>query len=147
MRCMKVILTADVKKVGQRGSVVTIADGYAMNVLIPKKQAVPATAENLKKHERGVAEAKGRADESASKARELLSQIDGKTLTVEVKASETGTLFKSLHESDIVAEIKKQWGITLPENAIKLDHHIKQKGTYVVPVELLGAHAKINLEI
>lgn len=144
---MKVILLVDVKKVGQRGALVTVADGYAMNVLIPQKKAVPATPENLKRHEKGVAEAKGRADESAARARELLAEIDGKTLTIEVKAGPTGTLFKSIHASDIVAEIKKQWGIELPESALTLDHPIKQKGTYPVPLLLQGAKARLELFI
>lgn len=142
---MKVILVADVKKVGQKGQLITVADGYAMNVLIPQKKAVAATAENLKKHERGVAEAKQKADQSATRAREVLAQIDGKTLTLEAKAGATGTLFKSIHVSDIVTEIKKQWGIELPESSLTLDHPIKQKGTYAVPVELLGAKAKVEV--
>lgn len=144
---MKVILIADVKKVGKKGSVVTVADGYALNVLIPQKKAVTATPDNLKRHEKGVAEAKGKADQSAARAHELLKQIDEKTLTLEAKAGPTGTLFKSIHESDIVEEIKKQWGIEIPESALTLDHAIKQKGTYVVPVALLGAKAKISVEI
>lgn len=144
---MKVILTTDVKKVGQKGALVTVADGYAMNVLIPQGKAVTATVENLKKYERGVEEAKNRADQSAARAREVLSKIDGKTLTIAVKASETGTLFKSLHASDIVDEIKKQWAVTLPESALTLNHPIKQKGTHSVPVSLLGATATLNVEI
>ncbi len=144
---MKVILITDVKKVGQRGSVVVVTDGYAQNVLIPQKKAVHATPENLKRHEKGVAEAKNRAGESAAKARELLAQIDGKTLAIEAKAGPTGTLFKSIHTSDIVAEIKKQWGIDLPESALTLDHPIKQKGTYAVPVELFGTKARIEVKI
>lgn len=144
---MKVILTADVKKVGQRGQLVTVADGYAMNVLVPQKKAVPATPENLKKYERGVVESKQKADARVAQARELLAKIDGKTLAIEVKASETGTLFKSLHASDLAAEIKKQWGIDLPESALTLEHPIKQKGTYAVPVELHNAHSTITLII
>lgn len=142
---MKVILIADVKKVGQRGQLLTVADGYAMNVLLPQKKAVAATPENLKKYELGVAQAKQKADQSASQAKELLSKMDGKTLSVEVKAGPTGTLFKSLHASDIVAEIKKQWGIDVPESALTLDHPIKQKGTFEVPLELIGARAKLTL--
>lgn len=144
---MKVILIADVKKVGQRGSVITVADGYAMNVLIPQKKAVAATAENLKKHERGVAEAKQKADQSAARAHEVLAQLDGKTLTIEAKAGPTGTLFKSIHESDLVAEMKKQWGVEVPESALVLEHAIKQKGTYAVPVKLLGASATVTIEL
>lgn len=144
---MQVILLTDVKKVGQRGSVVQVADGYALNVLIPQKKAAPATPENLKRHERGVAEAKGRADASAAQAKELLAKIDGKTLTVEVKAGPTGTLFKSLHAADLVSEIKKQWGIDLPDTALKLSHPIKQKGTHLIPITLAGAVASVTVQL
>lgn len=144
---MKVILIADVKKVGQRGQLITVADGYALNVLIPQKKALPATAENLKKHEKGVAEAKQKADQSAAQAKALLAQIDGKTLTIEAKAGPTGTLFKSLHAEDIVAEIKKQWGIDVPASALLLDHPIKQKGTMMVHLSLLSAKADLSLTI
>lgn len=142
---MKVILVTDVKKVGQRGSLVEVADGYALNVLIPQKKAVPGTPENLKKHEMGVAEAKLKASASAEQAKALLAQIDGKTLTIEAKAGPTGTLFKSIHASDIVAEIKKQWGVDLPESSLALDHPIKQKGTYVVPVKLAQGVVKLTV--
>lgn len=142
---MQVILIADVKKVGQRGQLITVADGYALNVLIPQKKALPATAENLKKHEKGVAEAKQKADQSAAQAKALLAQIDGKPLTVEAKAGPTGTLFKSLHAEDIVAEIKKQWGIDIPASALVLDHPIKQKGTLSVPIKLHSAVAVLTV--
>ena len=144
---MKVILVTDVKKVGQRGTLVNVADGYAMNVLIPQGKAVPGTAENLKKYEQTVAEAKGKADQSAAHAREVLKSIDGKTLRIEAKAGPTGTLFKSIHASDIVGEIKKAFAVDVPESALKLDHPIKQKGTVEVPVALLGAKAKISITI
>jgi large subunit ribosomal protein L9 len=144
---MKVILITDVKKVGQRGSVVDVADGYAMNVLIPQKKALPATADNLKRHEKSVAEAAGRKDQNAAKARETVDSMRGKTLTIAVKASETGTLFKSLHASDIVAEVAKQLGVTLPESALMLEHPIKQKGTYAVPMELAGSKGTLHLEV
>ena len=144
---MKVILTTDVKKVGRRGEVVVVADGFAQNVLLPKKQAVVATAENLKRHEAGVREAQGRADQNAAQAAALLKSINGKELTIPAKASETGTLFKSIHESDIAAEIKKQWGIEVPEESLNLPEVLKKKGTYTVPIELLGAKATITVSL
>lgn len=144
---MKVILIADVKKVGRRGELVTVADGYAQNVLLPKKLAVPGTAENLKKHQESVKEAQGRADQSAAAARDLLKQIDGKSVTISVKASDTGTLFKSLHEADIVVAIKKDLSVVVPDSALELDHPIKKTGTYEVPVKLLGAKATVSVVI
>lgn len=142
---MKVILTADVKKVGRRGEVVTVADGFAQNVLLPKRQAVVATPDNLKRHEAGVREAQGRADQSAAQAATLLAQIDGKELVIHVKTSDAGTLFKSMHASDITAEMKKQWGIEVPESALHLEDPIKKIGTFIVPILLLKAKAQIKV--
>ncbi len=140
---MDVILLVDVKKVGQRGSVVTVASGYALNVLIPQKKALPATAENLKRHMNAVAVARNRVDQNVERARVILSEIDGKSLHIAEKASPTGTLFKSLHSIHVLAEIKKQWGTDLPGGALKLEHPIKQKGTYTVPLDVLGIKARI----
>ncbi len=144
---MKVILTIDVKKVGVRGQLITVADGYAMNVLIPQGKAVPGTADNLKKYEKAAAEAKGRADQGAAQARAVLAQIDGKTITITAKSSETGTLFKSLHESDIVTALKSELSVTVPESAVLLDHPIKQKGTHQVPISLDGSTATVVVSV
>ncbi|MEN9390638.1 MAG: hypothetical protein RLZZ283_738 [Candidatus Parcubacteria bacterium] len=143
---MKVILLENVKKVGQRGELVTVADGYALNVLIPKRLAAPGTAENIKKYEQEQKVKQGKAEASAEQARALIAEIKGKTLIVTAKASETGTLFKSLHESDIVGAIKKEWGIDLPESALTTEH-IKKTGTYSIPVALNGAKGVLTLSV
>ncbi|MEK7530635.1 MAG: 50S ribosomal protein L9 [Patescibacteria group bacterium] len=143
---MKVILLENVKKVGQKGALVTVADGYALNVLIPKKLAAAATADNLKKYEQTQKDTEGKAASVALHARELMAGIKDKTLQVGVKASETGTLFKSLHEADVVAEVKKQWGIDIPPKSLTLDP-IKKIGTYQIPVELTNVKGTLTLTV
>lgn len=133
---MNLILLNDVRKVGHRGQLVTVADGYGMNYLIPRHLALQATESSLKQYEYQLAAARHDALQNMEKAKELLEQLAGKTLAVDMAASETGTLFKALHATDIAEEIKKQWGVEVPEMAVRLDHPIKHKGTYRVPVTI-----------
>lgn len=144
---MQVILLTDVKKVGQRGTVVTVADGYAMNVLFPKKLAAPATPENLKKVERDALAAKGKKDMSEALAKKALDEIRGKTVTMKVKANEAGGLFQAIHEKQVIEAIEKMSGISLPESAIELAEAIKKTGTYEVPVSLHGMKAKVTVSV
>lgn len=144
---MKVVMMTDVKKVGQRGTVVTVADGYAMNVLFPKKLAAPATPENLKKVEKEALAAKGKRDMNEALAKKALVDVDGKTITLSVKANDAGGLFQAIHEHQILEAIEKTFGISFPESAITLEEPIKKTGTYEVPVTLHEKSAKLTLEV
>lgn len=144
---MKVILTVDVKKVGLKGQVVTVADGYALNVLIPNRKAVTATPENLKKHEQVAKEIKDREVQATQNAALLLNSIDGKTVTITAKAGDTGTLFKSLHANAISAALQSEYKATIPEDAIALASPIKKTGTYSVPIKLYGSSAQVTVEV
>lgn len=144
---MKIILKTDVAKVGQRGSVVEVSDGYAMNVLIPQGKALPATREHLKAHDRALAERNEKSVHEAENAKMLLESISGKKLVIEAKASDTGTLFKAIHASDISDEIRKQWKIEISESAIKLEHPIKQKGEMNVIIGNGGFEANVTVVV
>lgn len=145
---MKVIMLADVKKVGQRGTLVTVADGYANNVLIPKKLALPATAENIKRFER---EAQGRKEKvamDATLAKNALSEIEGKTVQIKARANEKGTLFESIHAKQVAEAIHKELQVSLPEKAIGLaDGPIKKLGDHRVKISVQGASANVSVEV
>lgn len=144
---MKVMLLQDVKKVGQRGSVIEVADGYAQNVLIPKKLAAPATGGVLKQAEHAAA---GKAERQATDealARAMLAKLDGQTIPLRAKASETGTLFVAIHERDVTEAIEQLFGYTVPESAIHFDGPIKKTGDHLVSLTLRGAQASIMLSV
>ena len=144
---MNVILLEDVKKVGQRGSVVDVADGYAQNVLLPRKLALPATRANFKNAEAQAASRAGKEATNVAMAKAMLGKLDGATVTLEAKAGETGTLFKSIHAANIVEAIGKEYGLSIPEPAILLDEPLKKTGDHAVPLALLGARATITLRV
>ncbi len=145
---MKLILIQDVKGVGSRGSLITTADGYAQNVLIPKKLALPASAENLKRYEKEQESVKAKAAMGKALAEKMLSEMNGKTISISCKASEQGTLFKSLHEKDVAEAIKKEFKTEIPVSAITLpDGPIKKLGEHRAQVSIHRMKAEVIVEI
>jgi large subunit ribosomal protein L9 len=144
---MNLILLSDVRKVGHRGQIVMVADGYGLNFLIPRHLAVQATGAALKAHAIEVDTAKARMAENASRMKELATRLHDGTLTVAVKTSGTGTLFEALKPEDLAAEILKQWGVEVPESAIHLSAPIKERGTYRVPIELGAERVEVEVVV
>ncbi len=133
---MNLILIADVRKVGHKGQIVTVSDGFGMNFLIPRHLAVQATASALVTHAQDVALATKHSEENVARAKKLASELAGKVIAIDAPASDTGTLFKAIRTEDIVAEIKKQWGVEVPEEAVHIETPIKDRGTHLVSIEI-----------
>jgi large subunit ribosomal protein L9 len=145
---MKVILLQDVRKVGARGTVVQVADGYANNVLIPKKLAMPATGANLKKIEKEQSAREGKALVDASLAHKLLAGLDGKSVSIQAKANEQGGLFKAIHPRQVAEAVRIELGVSVPEEAIVLlPEHIKTLGEFRAEITLHGSSAEIAVVV
>jgi large subunit ribosomal protein L9 len=132
---MQIILQEDVEKLGNRGQLVTVAEGYARNFLLPRKLALEATPGNLKRLEKmrsAFAKKEATEQESAQKLAELLG---GVTLTLSRKAGESDQLFGSVTSSDISEALAAQ-GYTIDKRKITLTEPIKVVGEYAVPVKL-----------
>lgn len=129
---MKVILLKDVRGAGQHGEVKNVADGYAINFLFPQKLAEPATEEKIKKleDEKGEREAARLARED--KLVQSIISLRDKTITLKVRATEKGGLFKSVGPKEIAKAIQEQYEIEIPETAI-----------YAGPIKTTGEHAVI----
>jgi large subunit ribosomal protein L9 len=142
---MKVILLKDVEKLGQKGDVKEVADGYARNFLIPNKLAVLATkAELVKLEEQKKIEAQ-KAEEELVHFQEIASQIDGLELEIPAKVSEDGKLFGAVAASQIAEKLKEK-GFEIKKEQIKTGEPIKEIGEYEATVEFphnLEAEIKI----
>ena len=132
---MKVILLDDVAKVGRRGEVRDVSDGYARNFLIPKKLALSASAGNLKNLERIKQQAHAKADRVKADADGVRQRIEALTLQERRQASEEGKLFGSVTSQDI-AEFLDKHGIKIERRRIHLDEPIKTLGETTVPIRL-----------
>ncbi len=146
---MKIILLTDVKKVGQRGTIATVADGYANNVLIPRKLALHATPENLMRFERSKEGAKAKVALDATLAKKTLADIDTKEVAIQARANDTGTLFESIHPKQIAEAIGKQFNIAVPEGVVTLieEGPIKKLGNHRVEVKIHGISAELTVVV
>ena len=140
---MEVILRSDVDKLGSRGQVVKVSDGFARNYLLPKRLAVVASDANKKivEQERQAhlrREAKLKVD-----AEDLGRLMTGVSVTIAHKAGEQDQLFGSVTSHNI-ADALEQKHFTIDRRKIALDEPIKQLGEFKVPVRL---HKDVTAEV
>jgi large subunit ribosomal protein L9 len=132
---MKVILLDDVTKVGRRGEVRDVSDGYARNYLIPKKLALSATAGNLKNLEHIKTQQEAKAGRIKEDAEALQARIEALVFEQRRQASEDGKLFGSVTSQDIVDFLAGQ-GLKVERRRVVLDEPIKTLGDTSVTVRL-----------
>ncbi len=138
---MKVILLADVKALGKKGDVVEVSDGYARNMLLPKKLGVEATDKNKndlklqKAHEEKVAAQK------LAEAEAMAGDLNKIKITVTMKAGENGKVFGSVSSKEIAQAAKDQHNVELDKKKIQLEEPIKSFGEFTVPIKL---HTKVT---
>lgn len=141
---MKVILLEDVKALGKKGQVVNVSDGYARNLLLPKKLGVEATGKNMndlklqKAHEDKVAQ------ENLDAAKAFAEELKDKQVTVGIKVGEGGRTFGSVSTKEIAEAAKAQLGYDLDKKKLQLSSPIKELGTTMVPIKL---HPKVTGEL
>ncbi len=132
---MQIILQEDVDKLGNRGEVVEVAEGYARNFLLPRKLAMVATPGNMKRLERmRVVFAKREATEKGD-AEKLAEVLNGVSLAISRKAGENDQLFGSVTTADISEGLAAQ-GYTIDRRKVQLKEPIKLIGEYQVPIKL-----------
>ncbi|HEV8474374.1 MAG TPA: 50S ribosomal protein L9 [Methylomirabilota bacterium] len=140
---MKVILLDDVQKVGRRGEVRDVSDGFARNFLIPKKLALNATQGNLKNLDHLRQQANAKAERVKSDADALRARIEALTYEERRQASEEGKLFGSVTSQDLVDFLGKH-GVKVERKRVQLDEPIKTLGESSVPIRV---HADIVAQL
>jgi large subunit ribosomal protein L9 len=140
---MKIILLDDVTKVGRRGDVKDVSDGFARNFLIPKKLALSATAGNLKNLDHIKRQQDAKAGRIKADAEALRARIEGLAYEERRQASEEGKLFGSVTAQDIADFLGRQ-GVTMERRRIQLDEPIKSLGATAVPIRL---HPEVTAQL
>ncbi|MFZ0413716.1 MAG: 50S ribosomal protein L9 [Candidatus Acidiferrales bacterium] len=145
---MEIILQEDVEKLGTRGQVVNVKEGYARNYLLPRKLAVAADASNMKRLEKmraSFAKKEATERESAQKQADQLSTV---ALKLTRKAGENEQLFGSVTSGDIADALKAQ-GYEIDKRKIQLDVPIKTMGEFPITLKLyrdVTATVKLTVE-
>ena len=145
---MQVILLKDVKGQGKAGQVVKVSDGYARNMLLPKKLAMEATPANMKVLEKQRAQIEAQRAIDKQVAEDIKAKVEAKTVKVVTKAGENGRLFGAITSKDIAEAIQKEFLIELDKKKIDLDAPIKQTGITEVTLRLFpGVQAKCKVDV
>src|SRR5450755_3550446 len=132
---MEVILKEDVNKLGHRGDVVKVAEGYGRNYLIPHKLAIEATAGNKAVIEQMKAASVRKTAKEKGSAEALGQQLTAVALAFTRKSGEHDQLFGSVTSADIARELEAR-GFTIDRRKIQLDEPLKTVGEFNVPVKL-----------
>lgn len=133
---MKVILLTTDKKLGKENDIIEVADGYARNVLIPKKIAIQATKENIAHRDSKVANEKYHHEiklKCAQTDKKLIEELG--TLIIKVPCSKDGKMFGSVTNKDISLALAEK-GIEVDKHNIAMSRVIKDIGEYSVNISL-----------
>ena len=144
---MRVILLDDIPKLGRRGEVRDVAEGYARNYLLPHKLVLPASGANLKQLEQIRQRQEVHAERAKANAEVQAGNIEGLTFSLIRQASEEGRLYGSVGVQDVVLFLGQN-GLTVDKRRIGLDEPIKALGEYTVPIRLhpeVTAHLKVTV--
>jgi large subunit ribosomal protein L9 len=145
---MEVILKEDINKLGHRGDVVKVADGYGRNYLLPQKLAIEATIANKAVIEQMKGSALRKSAKEKIEAEGLSTQLNEIELVFERKVGENDHLFGSVTSGDIAHELEAK-GYTIDRRKISLDEPLKSLGEYHVPVKLhreVTSHVKVTVK-
>ena len=138
---MKIILLQDEKKLGKKGDIVEVSEGYARNFVLPKKIGVEATPKNLNDLKLQKSNEIKVAQEQLDNAKAMAELLASKEVVVGIKAGENGRTFGSVSTKEIGQALKAQTGIEVDKKKIVLPEAIKSFGVYEVPIKL---HPKVT---
>ena len=145
---MEVILKEDVPKLGSRGDIVKVAEGYGRNFLLPKKLAIEANAANKAVIEQMKAAAVRRSAKEKAQAEELAKQFDGLSVSFQRRSGEHDQLFGSVTSSDLADALEKK-SFHVDRRKIQLHEPLKTIGEFTVPIKLhkdVTTHLKVVIE-
>jgi large subunit ribosomal protein L9 len=144
---MKVILLADIPKVGSRGDVKNVSEGYARNFLFPRKLAKHADEHSLKELEAHNESQAKEAEEDLAKMQALASALDGLEVEIGAKASDKGELYSQVSAAKIAEALSKK-GHEVKKSEVKVLEPIKKIGEYPVTISLRhGLEAEIKVTV
>ena len=141
---MKVILLEDVKSLGKKGETVNVSDGYARNMLFPKKLRVEATPKNLNDLKLQKANQAKVAQEQLDAAKAFAEVLSSKEILLSIKVGEGGKTFGSISSKEISEAAKKQFDLDIDKKKIQLPNPIRALGTTEVSVKL---HPKVTASL
>lgn len=145
---MKVVLREDVKKLGNKGDIIDVAEGYGRNYLIPRGLAVPAS-KGVLKDVNFVQDSRAKKDARQEQdARHLAERLQELTVTVAAKSGEGGKLYGAVTSRDVAAELERLLSEKIDRRKLEIPEAIKKPGSYPILIRLYpGVHVEITLNV
>lgn len=144
---MKVFLLNDVERVGARGEIISVADGYAINFLFPRRLAVEVTPNNESTFKKRAKTIEHRATVIQTKTSLLAERIGDVELVIKRKMHDDGKLYGAISGQEI-AELMSEKGFSIAKNQIEIDKSIKARGVYEVTIKLSSTlKPKVTLKV
>ena len=138
---MKLILLEDVKSLGKKGDIVNVNDGYARNLILPKKLGIEANNKNLNDLKLKNQHQDKLAQENLEAAQALAAEIAKKQVVVTIKTGEGGKIFGSISSKEVAAAAKDQLDLELDKKKMQMGDGLKSLGVHEVPVKV---HPKVT---
>ena len=137
---MKVIMIHNIGGVGRQNEIKEVADGYALNFLIPNGHAIHASADKIKALNDRLALTKRTADDREKKTIQGVERLRGASVTIHARANDAGGLYRDISPDMIVTAITSAYGVHVPAQDIALHDPIKKVGQHMISVGH-GGHA------
>ncbi len=141
---MKVILTADVPKIGKQGEVINVSDGYARNYLFPRKLGVEASAAKINELQQKSLQEEKRKGKEEDKAVRIKQLIEGQQVTIKAKCGDGGKLFGAVTSKEIADALNKAFKVDIDKKKVEIKDPIRHLGDYPVRIKI---HQKAQTEI
>lgn len=144
---MKVILLKDVAKVGRKGEVKDLANGYAQNFLVARGLAEVATPAKIQQAQKITAEHTKKQEEAQAMLEAGLGKLKGKDVVVKAKANEKGHLFEAVHADAIASQLQDMLGIAVDAHALHIAEPIKEVGEHTVEVVVGNTKNPVTISV
>ncbi|MEX0597855.1 MAG: 50S ribosomal protein L9 [Candidatus Paceibacterota bacterium] len=133
---MQILLTSNVDKIGRKGEIVTVAEGYGRNFLLKKRLGIIPTAQNISQYKSNQSNKQNIAQERLLDLQNLQTKLENYELTLQVKSNAEGHLFGAIKEIDILEPLNTQFGQLLDKSMIQITIPIKELGQYNINIQL-----------
>ncbi|SVD28729.1 uncharacterized protein METZ01_LOCUS381583 [marine metagenome] len=145
---MKLVLSKDVRNLGKRGDVVSVAKGYARNYLLPNDLAIDATEHNIHKAEKIKEERLKREEEVMNVATNLRQALEGVHIVIVQSSTDEGTLYASITKDQIIDAIEKFSGTRVEEGVVSIPKVVKEIGLHKINLEISSeVTIEVDLEV
>lgn len=144
---MKVILLHNVKKIGKKGEICEVADGYANGFLLPKKLAKVATNDAVKQLENEQKQADAVSETEKKNFKKIFDSVNKKHITIHANVNNQGHLFAAVGAKDISIALQNNSGIIVDPQYIVVEQPIKEIGDYTVLVEVGENRGEMTVSI